>query len=239
MYTLSDYYSLIDTINHYNHRYYHDAISEISDSEYDILFDTLKKYEQEHPERIVEYSPTQTLFSQSAKQTSFQKASHKKPMLSLENTYNQEDLWDRQKKIIRIIDKLNTSQDGWSEEELIPWWFSLEPKYDGVSVELVYDEGMLKQAITRWDGIIWEDITINARMIKWVPHSIPYQWSLTLRWEIIMPKSAFEQLNQKRSTNGEELFANTRNAAAGSIKQLDPAITAERGLLCYVYEIVR
>jgi DNA ligase (NAD+) len=229
-YTHSDYLNLIQIIAHHNDLYYNQSTSEISDAEYDRLFDDLKKIEALHPEWIVATSPTQWLQSQSSKQSEFRKASHRKPLLSLDNTYNAEDIQDWHESISRLLSK--TWRDGNNLN------FLIEPKYDGISVELIYKEGRFVQAITRGDGMTGEDITANIQVISSVPKTIPYQEELHLRGEIVMPKSAFERLNAERAKAWELLFANPRNAASGSIKQLDTAITATRGLMCYVYDIL-
>lgn len=237
--TKEEYHQWIERINHYNHRYYIDAVSEISDGEYDMLFDQLKQYELDHPYDILPESPTQSLSSQSSKQSWFQKAPHQKPMLSLENTYNEDDLVEWNKRIVKTLEKLTLSMDSDPlQDRMIAWWFVIEPKYDGLSVELMYRDGELFQALTRGDGMIGEDITINARTVGGIPHHIPYKYPLTLRWEIVMQKSIFDQLNHERFLAWEPLFSNPRNAAAGSIKQLDPTITSQRWLVCYIYEIV-
>lgn len=237
--TQDQYYQLIDRINYYNHRYYIDAVSEVSDGEYDTLFDQLKQYESAYPQYISPKSPTNSLSSQLSKQSGFQKVPHEKPMLSLENTYNKDDLLEWNKRTIRALEKLDIPMDDDSiEHVVVPGWFRIEPKYDGLSVELHYRNGELFQAITRGDGLLGDDITVNARMVGGIPHHIPDHHSITLRWEIVMPKSVFDKLNYQRSLWWEPLFANPRNAAAGSIKQLDPTITAQRWLLCYIYEIV-
>lgn len=229
MYKKSDYQNLIQTIQYHNNLYYNQSTSEISDMEYDRLFAELKNIETLHPEWIDPNSPAQTLQSQSIVQSEFKKAKHSTPLLSLENTYNAEDIQDRNESITRTLSK---------------WWFStdlqftIEPKYDGISVELIYKNGVFHQAITRWDGIIWEDISANVRVIAWVPKTIPHTQEIHLRGEIVMPKSAFEKINAERATSWEPLFANPRNAASWSIKQLDTSVTAKRGLVCYVYDVL-
>jgi len=227
--TYSEYLHLCEEINSYNHAYYHNGQSPISDGEYDQRFQLLKDQERKHPEWITPHSPTQRLISQWTIQDGFRKAKHKIPLLSLDNTYNNEDLIDRDKSTKRTLEK---------RSKTLQWWYSIEPKFDGISIELVYSQWSLQSAITRWDWYQWEDVTANAKTIHGIPHHIPYQWEIHIRWEIVMPKSSFEILNATRSKNWEPLFANPRNAAAGSVKQLDTSITASRGLVCYVYEIL-
>ena len=223
------YKELVDELIYHNNLYYNESRSEITDEEYDKKFETLKSTEALHPEWIIFDSPTQQLTGQSTKQKEFQKAVHQKPLLSLENTYNAEDIRDWYESIERTLQKI-TKETSLS--------FSLEPKYDGISVELIYKQWKFVQAITRGDGIMGDDITANVMTINSVPKQIPYQEELHLRGEIVMPKSVFEKLNQERAANGEALFANPRNAASGSIKQLDTSITASRQLLCYVYDVL-
>lgn len=229
-FTQTDYLDLIDKILYYNDLYYNQSISEISDEEYDRLFGLLQEMETLHPEWIISSSPTQGLYSQLGKQSEFRKANHKKPLLSLDNTYNAEDIQDRYESIMRLLGKAGQATDMME--------FLIEPKYDGISVELVYKEGKFTQAITRGDGYVGEDITANAMVIDSIPKTIPYMDELHLRGEIVMPKSAFEKLNNLKTVAWEPLFANPRNAASGSIKQLDPNITATRGLVCYVYDVL-
>ncbi len=227
--TQEEYLELIFFILEASKQYYEYSKSIISDEEFDRLFLLLKDIEQAHSERIVENSPTQNLHHQASKIEAFQKASHAVPLLSLENTYNAEDIYERNDTLVRRLEKIQT---------LTSIWFVIEPKFDGISVELIYKEGKLAQAITRWDGYVGEDITHNALQIQWVPKNINYIEELHIRWEIVMPKSAFELLNSERSQQWEPLFANPRNAASGTIKQLDSSIVAQRWLVCYVYDIL-
>lgn len=225
----SDYCSLIELIIKASNAYYNNDSSFISDTEFDTYFQLLKEYESLHPERISLDSPTQNLHHQASKIDAFTKAKHKIPLLSLENSYTSDDIIDWFDSCKRNLEKIDTS---------LHMTFSVEPKYDGISVELIYKEWKFVQAITRWDGIIWEDITNNALQITSIPKSIPYQEDLSVRWEIMMPKSAFEQLNIERTQKWEPLFANPRNAVSGTMKQLDSSIVAERSLICYVYDIL-
>ncbi len=229
-YTISDYQDLIETIIYHNDLYYDQSISEISDVEYDHLFAILKEVEALRPDWISPQSPTQSLKSQFTKQSEFKKATHANPLLSLDNTYNAEDINDWYDSISRMLSKT------WQDSNNLS--FVIEPKYDGISVELIYKDGKFVQAITRGDGIIWEDITANVATISSLPKTIPHLQEIHFRGEIVMPKSIFEKINIEKAANNEALFANPRNAASGSIKQLDPTVTANRGLVCYVYEII-
>ncbi len=364
---LSDFYvQLIDCLVDHNHQYYIENNPLISDKEYDELFEYLKKIEEAHPEIITSNSPTQGLSWQVSEW--FQQAKHSTKLMSLENTYNAEDLTDREERARKLLEKnkeirnmeknnlvqgigiiLQTTKGeyifqkrdkniqvnpwkialfGWGiennethedtairefreelegkikKEDLIEignfeshinkdkylkifyvWnidttqlkiheWesietmsleeaekdknvtdftkeiiryfksmqkisYTIEPKFDGLSVELVYEKWILKQAITRGDGRVGDDITINAKMIKNIPQKLKETVDISVRGEIVMPKSVWKELNKEREEEGETPFANTRNAAAWSIKLLDSWGVAKRGLLCYVYDILK
>lgn len=182
----SVYQELIDVVLEHNHRYYIDAKPIISDGEYDELFAYLKKIEKYFPFLISGNSPTQSLIGQLAE--GFEKAEHRFPLLSLENSYDAEDLrkWDQ--RIRKILEKESVSQ----------FSYLLEPKFDGLSVELIYQNGMLVQAITRGDGKVGEDITQNIKTIKNLPQKLDFLGTLRLRGEVMMPKSRLAALNQLR-----------------------------------------
>lgn len=221
------YHNLIDCIIDHNHLYYIDAKPIISDREYDELFEYLKKIEQHFPQIITSNSPTQGLVGQISEW--FVQAKHENKLLSLENTYNAKDLEERNERIEKLIKK----QD--SEAKIS---YRVEPKFDGLSVELIYKKWIFHQAITRWDGMIGDDITENVKTIKNIPKKLKLALDIHVRGEILMPKSVRRDINKEREDNGETPFANTRNAAAGSIKLLDPKEVAKRGLICYVYDIL-
>lgn len=223
------YQELIDCITDHNHLYYIDSAPIISDIEYDQLFDYIKKIEQDFPYMISWNSPTQKLVNQI--QEWFEKAEHKIPMLSLENSYNAEDLKEREQRILKILEK-----------ELIvekPTYI-IEPKFDWLSIELIYQDWAFKKAITRWDGIIWEDVTDNVKTIKNIPKRLNKTiiWKISFRGEILIWKSELTKINNKRKNDWLQLYANTRNLASWSLKQLDTNITASRNLQCFVYEIL-
>lgn len=221
------YTDLIDCLVDHNHLYYIESSPIISDKEYDDLFSYLKKIEELHPEIISSNSPTQGLIGQVS--DGFKKAEHEYPMLSLENTYDAEDIRERNERVKKILDK------EWYSKTI---YYHIEPKYDWVSIELVYEKWKLIQAITRWDGKIWEDVTENIKTIKNLKNiNIDFPWRIYFRWEVILPKSEFIRINQEREEDGFAPFANTRNVAAWSIKQLDSKITAQRNLKCYIYEV--
>lgn len=223
------YQELIDCLSDHNHLYYIESKPIISDVEYDQLFDYLKKIEEYFPYMISANSPTQKLINQI--QSDFQKAEHKAQMLSLENSYNSQDLIDWEQRTNRILEK------AWVEQNPT---FYVEPKFDGISIELIYQDWVFIQAITRWDGIIWEDVSENIKTIKSIPkilkQTIP--WTISFRWEIMISKSELKRINQERELEWLQIYANTRNLASGSLKQLDTSITASRNLQCFVYDIL-
>ncbi|PZM86587.1 MAG: hypothetical protein DLD55_05275 [candidate division SR1 bacterium] len=218
------YQLFIDTLTDHNHLYYINAKPIISDAEYDELFAYLKAIEEYFPTIISSTSPTQGLVGQLS--DGFKKAEHLVPLLSLENSYNAEDLRERAVRIAKIAEKTGK----------LTWMYHLEPKFDGLSVEFIYQEGHFIQAITRGDGKIGEDITTNVKMITDFPKKISSPGKLHFRGEILMPKSQFLKLNQAREKAEQSPFSNTRNAAAGSIKLLDSGEVAKRGLKIVIYE---
>lgn len=215
------YHHIVNDLNNHNFYYYVKSNPIISDYEYDMLFSYLKQIEKKHPNFITSYSPTQRLVNQL--QTEFEKAEHKFPLLSLENTYSSEDVQS-------FIDKL-------TKDYSIKDWF-VEPKYDGLSIELIYKNGYFHQAITRWDGRIWEDVTENTRTIRSLPLKINYKQDLHIRWEVIIKKSIFNKVNKQREKENLTLYSNPRNLASWSLRQLDASITQERKLDVIVYEIL-
>ncbi|GHW02683.1 DNA ligase [candidate division SR1 bacterium] len=222
------YQHLIDEISQHNYHYYVEAKPIISDYEYDQLFNNLKQIESEHPELISSNSPTQSLINQVS--DGFKKAPHTSPLLSLENSYDAGDLTARDEKIKKNLNKA----------DIFTRRYKIEPKFDGLSVELVYENGFLKQAITRGDGEIGEDITQNIKTISNLPRQLHNftNGSISFRGEIMLSKSKLNILNKDREKSGLEPFSNTRNAAAGSIKLLDSGEVAKRELKCFVYDIL-
>ncbi len=223
------YKDLVDIINFHNYLYYVEANPVISDYEFDQLFKYLKDIEAKYPQLISPDSPTQRLTFQL--QTEFKTAPHKVPLLSLDNTYNADDLKEWHKFITRQLTAFGINK----------WSYSIEPKYDWSSVELVYKNWKFVQAITRWNWIEWEDVTENVKTIMNLPMELKWAENIAeirIRWEVLMRKSVFERLNKIRQAQWLPLFANPRNAAAGSLRQLDPKITAERGLIIYVYDLL-
>ena len=229
------YTKLRNEIEYHNNLYYNEDKPLISDMEYDALMRELKQLEQKYPELLKneengESSPTEKIGGTASEK--FSKVRHRVPMLSLSNTYNISEIEDFDKRIKKIILSENVKEHS-KELEYI-----LELKLDGLSISLIYENGVLIQAVTRGDGQIGEDVTENIMEIKTIPKKLKKNISLEVRGEIILPISSFNRINQEREDDGEDVFANPRNAASGTIRQLDKTIVAERGLDCYLYYLV-
>ena len=229
------YTKLRNEIEYHNNLYYNEDKPIISDMEYDALMRELKQFEQEYPELLKnekngESSPTEKIGGTASEK--FSKVRHRVPMLSLSNTYNISEIEDFDKRIKKIILSENIKNHS-KELEYI-----LELKLDGLSISLIYENGVLVQAVTRGDGQVGEDVTENIMEIKTIPKKLKKNVSLEVRGEIILPISSFNRINQEREDDGEDVFANPRNAASGTIRQLDKTIVAERGLDCYLYYLV-
>lgn len=229
------YTKLRNEIEYHNNLYYNEDKPLISDMEYDVLMRELKQLEQEYPELLKneengESSPTEKIGGTASEK--FSKVRHRVPMLSLSNTYNISEIEDFDKRIKKIILSENVKNHS-KELEYI-----LELKLDGLSISLIYENGVLIQAVTRGDGQVGEDVTENIMEIKTIPKKLKKNVSLEVRGEIILPISSFNRINQEREDDGEDVFANPRNAASGTIRQLDKTIVAERGLDCYLYYLV-
>lgn len=220
--------ALREEIEYHNFRYYVLDQPEISDAQYDRLMRELEKLEEEYPELRSPNSPTQRVGAPPLE--SFEIVRHTLPMLSLSNAFDEEEVRDFDKRVKKF---LGTTED---------IDYVVEPKLDGLAVELVYERGHLMVGSTRGDGINGENITQNLRTIKTIPlqllrREIPVPERLEVRGEVIMQIKRFEELNRRRQEAGEPPFANPRNAAAGSVRQLDPKITRERPLEIYCYGI--
>lgn len=219
---------LREKLRYYSYRYYVLDDPDIPDIEYDRLFNELVELESKNPKLITSDSPTQRVGS--VPLAAFDQIQHQMPMLSLDNVFSESELraFDQ-----RLRDRLG---DGSSE---IDFEFVAEPKLDGLAISLRYDKGELIYAATRGDGRTGEDVTQNVRTMKSVPLKLlgDYPKVLEVRGEIFMPKAGFNKLNQQAKNKGEKEFANPRNAAAGSLRQLDPTITAERPLSIYCYSV--
>lgn len=217
---------LREQLREHNYHYYVLDNPVIPDAEYDRLFRQLQELERAHPELITRDSPTQRVGDKPLDE--FAQVQHRVPMLSLDNVFNDEELvaFDR-----RVRERLE------SDDEIE---YVCEPKLDGLAVSLRYENGEFVQAATRGDGQTGEDITQNIRTIQSIPlrlHGTGYPAMLEVRGEVFMPKAGFEELNRKAAEKGEKIFANPRNAAAGSLRQLDPRITAQRPLDMYCYGV--
>ena len=206
----------------YNYEYYVLDNPSVSDAEYDRLMQELMMIEKEHPELASPLSPTQRVGGMV--QDEFKKVTHQRMMLSLANAFNDEDLRDFDRKIREAtgLDKVT---------------YMAEMKIDGLGMSLVYNKRLL-YAATRGDGTTGEDVTSNVITIKSIPSHIDIDGDFEIRGEVFMPKKSLEKLNKEKEANGEPLFANARNAAAGSIRQLDSSIAASRGLDAFWYYFV-
>lgn len=213
-------------INEHNYRYYTLDSPKISDAEYDRLLRTLQELEACYPDLITQDSPTQRVGAQPAR--IFKEVQHQIPMLSLDNAFSKEEIFNFDR---RVKERLQTN----AEIE-----YCCEPKLDGLAVSILYQNGILSVGATRGDGYTGEDITANLRTIRAIPLQLRgknYPQVLEVRGEIYMPKAGFEALNNEAEKRGEKIFANPRNAAAGSLRQLDPNITAKRPLSLFCYGV--
>lgn len=216
---------LRELIEKYSYYYYTLNESLISDVEFDKLLKELEELEKVNPQYSMFDSPTQQVGS-SLKNTKFSKVTHKEKMLSLSNSYNIGEIED----FIKRVDKLLENRKKPS--------YVLEVKLDGLSISVTYKDGKLVQGVTRGDGVIGEDVTENILQIQSIPKFLKEKIDIEVRGEIVLPISKFQKINEKRLANGEEIFANPRNAASGTLRQLDPEIVKERGLDCYFYFVV-
>ena len=205
-------------VNHHAKLYYIYDAPEISDYEYDMMYSRLVKLESENPEFFDPDSPTQRVGG--APLDKFEKVTHKVKMDSLTDVFSFEELKE-------FIDRMKRSVADIS--------FSVEPKIDGLSVALRYENGVFTQGATRGDGIVGEDVTQNLKTIFSLPLTLPSPLNITVRGEVYMPRDKFRRINEKRESEGLTLMANPRNAAAGSLRQLDPKITASRGLEIFIF----
>ena len=209
-------------INYHNHRYYVLDSPEISDAEYDELMGELRQLEAEHPELVTPDSPTQRIGAPPVE--AFGVVEHPQPLLSLANAFSYEELAAWHKRVSNLL--------GGRPFDLV-----CEPKIDGLAVALTYTDGLLVTGSTRGDGYRGENITQNLRTIRSIPLSVPGEAPprFEVRGEVYLPKAGFKKLNEERSKEGLPLFANPRNAAAGSVRQLDSSITARRPLDIFIY----
>ena len=212
-------------LEQHNYNYYVLSAPTISDREFDEKMKELEKLEAEHPEFYDADSPTQRVGSDLTKE--FRQVAHRYPMLSLGNTYSEEDVRDFYERIERTLGE--------------PFEIVAELKFDGTSISLIYEGGRLAQAVTRGDGVRGDDVTANVRTIRSIPlklHGDSFPDEVEVRGEILLPWAEFERLNKEREAQEEPLFANPRNAASGTLKQQNPAIVAERKLDAYLYYVL-
>lgn len=223
---------LRDKIRHHEYRYYVLDDPEISDADFDRMMNELKALEKEHPELITSDSPTQRVGGKPRE--GFVKAKHSSPMLSLDNAYSEEELRDWERRVHEL--------SGRSDVE-----YMCELKLDGMSLALRYQGGQLERGITRGDGNVGEDVTANVRTVRSIPLSIPKEKlkkasipeDFETRGEMLMPTAAFRKLNEERERQGLATFANPRNFTAGTVRQLEPSITAQRRLDYFPYMLLQ
>ncbi|HTM19975.1 MAG TPA: NAD-dependent DNA ligase LigA, partial [Kofleriaceae bacterium] len=217
------YLALAREITDHDRRYYVDAAPIISDAEYDQLLARLRAVEAEHPDWVVPWSPSRRVGHEPL--SGFQKVVRRQRMLSLDNTYNEEELDAFHARVVRGL--------GGAEVTYV-----VEPKIDGFSIELVYQQGLLVQGATRGDGTTGEDVTANLRTVRGVALRLAREADVTVRGEVYIRRDDFARMNAERAAAGEEPFKNPRNLAAGSIKLLDPREVAARPMHALLYELV-
>ncbi len=209
-------------IAYHRKRYYADDRPEISDAAYDALERELRAIESEFPDLVTPDSPTQRVGGEPAEE--FVTYRHRSPLLSLDNAYSEADMRAWEERLSKALDGRRPSR------------YAVEPKVDGLSIAVAWRNGVLERGVTRGDGLVGEDVTGNVRTIRSIPLRLTRAVSyIEARGEVYMPRAAFEELNRKRLEAGEPAFANPRNAAAGSVRLLDPKITASRRLDCVFY----
>ncbi len=214
---------LSEEINKHNHLYYVESAPVISDYEFDMLLERLQQLEKEFPEFAFDHSPTKRVGGDITKK--FESVVHRFPMLSLSNTYSEEEIMDWENRLKKMSEG--------------PLQYVCELKYDGVAIGIRYENGVLTRAVTRGDGTQGEDVTTNVKTIRSIPLQLKgnYPADFEIRGEIFMPLASFQKLNCEREENGEALFANPRNTASGTLKMQDSKIVAERALDSYLYGI--
>ena len=210
---------LVELLNRYATEYYTSDNPSVSDSEYDRLYRELLELEQAHPEQVLPNSPTHRVGGKIL--DGFEKYSHQYPLYSLQDAFSREEL---------------LAFDARVRKELPNVTYICELKIDGLSISLTYEQGVLVVGATRGDGSIGENITENLKRVKDIPLTLPEALDMTVRGECYMPRASFDQVNQSRQENGEPEFANPRNAAAGTLRQLDTAVVAKRNLATFLYQ---
>ncbi len=223
LFTKKDAKRLAQIIEYHSDLYYNREKPIISDFEYDILFKKLEALESKFDIKNKQSSKVWADFTEST----FNKVKHSRLMISLDNTYNEEDLRDFDERVFRNID----------DNTIINVEYILEFKFDGLGVELIYDAWKLVQAITRWNWIEWEDVTENVMQIENIPKEIKYKDHLEVRWEVIMPISSFDMINSNARKEGWKIFSNPRNAASWSLRMKDNRVTKSRKLQFFAYDL--
>ena len=222
-FTKKDIQKLAELIKYHSDLYYNKETPIISDNEYDKLFKKLEFLEKKFD---LKNKISEKVWAE-LKESSFKKVKHSRPMISLDNTYNEEDLRDFDERVKKNL---------WaSKNENIE--YSVEFKFDWLWIEIIYENWEYKQAITRWNWIEWEDVTENIRQIENIPKKINFKDKLEVRWEVVMPISSFEKINKQALENGEKVFSNPRNAASGSVRTKDINITKKRNLKFFAYDL--
>lgn len=224
--------TLRDQIRHHEYHYYVLDSPEITDYEFDKLMEQLKKLEAEHPEVITPDSPTQRVGGKPRE--GVLKVAHSSPMLSLDNTYNEDELRDWERRVHELSGRKDVD-------------YVCELKLDGMSLALVYENGKLARGVTRGDGTTGEDITLNVRTVRSIPLAFPAEklkkagipLDFEVRGELLMPTASFKKMNEDREAKGLALFANPRNATAGTVRQLDASVTAQRRLDFFPYILLQ
>src|SRR5579872_4812065 len=224
--------ALREKIRRHEYLYYVLDNLEISDAEFDKLMRQLKDLEAEHPTLITPDSPTQRVGGKPRE--GFVKVPHSSPMLSLDNTYNEEELRDWERRVHELSGRKDVD-------------YVCELKLDGMSLALIYEDGHLMRGVTRGDGSVGEDVTLNVRTVRSIPLSIPKERlrkagipaDFEVRGELLMPTAAFKKLNEERERKGLPTFANPRNFTAGTVRQLDANVTAERRMDFFPYILLQ
>ncbi|MRJ03014.1 MAG: NAD-dependent DNA ligase LigA [Epsilonproteobacteria bacterium] len=218
----TDYRRAVEKLKRWAYAYYVLDNPEVPDEVYDRLYHQVLQWERDHPDRVDPTSPTQRIGGEPARE--FKKVRHLTKMWSMEDVFNSVEMEEWLERVFKLAGR----------RDLL---FYLEPKFDGASLNLIYEGGTLKSAATRGDGEVGEDVTQNARTIPSIPLEIGYTGLIEIRGEVVIPIEEFRKLNEERGERGESPFANPRNAAAGSLRQLDPRVTARRKLYFYPWGV--
>ena len=214
--TYDEYVKKVKTLKKWAYAYYVNDNPIATDEEYDTLYHKVLNYEIKHPDKAVADSPTKRIGG--VVRDEFSKAKHIRRMWSMEDVFSKEEVKEWLERVEKNVGRCD---------------YFCEPKFDGASMNLLYDDGKLIRAITRGDGVVGEEVTDNVRTIRSVPLVIDYKGLIEIRGEVVIRKDDFEKINEERLSEGESPFANPRNAAAGSLRQLDSSVTAKRRLVFY------